>query len=339
MSAVTRPRPLASATWPALGTTALVRVDDPDALDAARAIVAGELAAIDTAASRFRADSELERVNATGGRFTRVSPLLHEAIAVALRAAALSDGAVDPTLGEAIRLAGYDRDFKALTEPTGAPGRSGEQATRRVMPAPRFTARRHAGWAHIQLSDDPPGVCVPAGMRLDLGATAKALAADRAVSAVAAATGAAALVSLGGDIATAGPVPPGGWLIHVTDDHRRGPKAPGQTVAISTGALATSSVLARRWRHGDRNMHHILDPTTGLPTGGPWRTVSVTAGTCVDANIASTAAIVLGESAPAWLDGHGMAARLVAHAGGVVTVGGWPEEPLAPHTGRARAPW
>jgi thiamine biosynthesis lipoprotein len=180
------------------------------------------------------------------------------------------------------------------------------------------------GWQRVELIDEPPAVVIPPGMRLDLGATAKALAADRAATAAAEATGAAVLVSLGGDLATAGPAPPGGWRIHVTDDHRSSPSAPGQTVTISQGALATSSTTARRWRRAGKEMHHILDPATGVPSRGPWRTVSVTAATCVDANTASTAAIVLGRDAPEWLGGHGLAARLVGANGEIQLVGGWP---------------
>lgn len=308
---------LATASWEALGSTALVRVDDPRTLAEAKAIVAAELAAIDLAASRFRSDSELEQVNAHAGRFMRIGALLHEAIAVALRAAERSNGAVDPSLGRAIRLAGYDRDFSALDPPVPESRRD---------PVPQLAAARAGGWRQIELSYDPPGVLVPAGMALDLGATAKAMASDRAARAVAAATGAGALVSLGGDIAVAGRVPPGGWRIHVTDDHRSGPDAVGQTVAIASGGLATSSTTVRRWRRRDKkDMHHILDPRTGAPTQSPWRTVSVAAASCVDANVAATAAIVLGAAAPQWLADQGLAARLVAVDGRVMLLGGWPD--------------
>jgi thiamine biosynthesis lipoprotein len=164
---------------------------------------------------------------------------------------------------------------------------------------------------------------VPSGATLDLGATGKALAADRAAAAITAATGGAGvLISLGGDIATAGQPPAGGWLIHVTDDHRSDLTAAGQTVAIHGGALATSGTTVRRGPTG----HHIIDPRTGASAQTPWRTASVTAATCVDANTASTAAIVLGIHAPRWLAERGLAARLVDNLGAVTTVGGWPPE-------------
>jgi thiamine biosynthesis lipoprotein len=320
---------VATVRWKALGTTVVLRVAEASALLDARALVEAELAAIDLACSRFRADSELERVNASAGRFVSASSLLLEAVEAALRAAWLTDGAVDPTLGEAIVLAGYARDFSELEHPPEEPlarphAPSGDPVTNC---RPIIAARRASGWKLIQIAHDPPGVRIPAGVRLDLGATAKALAADRAAAAVHAGTGTGVLVSLGGDIATAGRPYAGGWAIHVTDDHRGGPDAPGQTITIGDGGLATSSITARRWLRNGRVMHHILDPATGEPVQPVWRTASVAAASCVDANIASTAALVQGQSALAWLSELKLPSRLVSVSGEVHAVGGWPGDP------------
>jgi thiamine biosynthesis lipoprotein len=141
-----------------------------------------------------------------------------------------------------------------------------------------------------------------------------------------AATGAGALVNLGGDIAVAGPAPPDGWSVRVTDDHAAGVDAPGQTVAVPSGGLATSSVMVRRWTREGRDLHHIVDPRTGAPVAVVWRTVSVSAASCVDANTASTAAVVRGERAPEWLETLRLPSRLVRPDGAVVYVRGWPEE-------------
>jgi thiamine biosynthesis lipoprotein len=311
-----RPTELRTETWPALGTTAVLRYEgseDP----AIRAAVAGELAAIDRAASRFRADSELCRLNAAGAARVVVSPLLLEAVRLGIRAAEVSGGAVDPTLGQSLISAGYDRDWRELTAvPPGAP----------LGPADRIVAhRRRTGlWRRIELWEDPPAVRIPPGASLDLGATAKALAADRAARAANAVGGVGVLVALGGDIATCGPAPSDGWLIRVTDDHRAGPDAPGQTITIHAGGLATSSIVTRRWLQQGRSMHHILDPRHGGPVRTPWRTVSVAAASCADANIAATGAIVLGADAPDWLAQQSLPARLVALGGAVRTEAGWP---------------
>jgi thiamine biosynthesis lipoprotein len=309
----------ALATWRALGTSASVLVDDPVSLPAARASVEAELAAIDRACSRFRDDSELARVNSSAGRTVRVSPLFLEAIEAALRAARLSDGAVDPTVGEALILAGYDRDFALMS---GAADSAGPAAP------PRANVRVTRAPGILAIAVDRPNatVTVPRGVQLDLGASAKALAADRAAAAARDATDAGVLVSHGGDIATAGPAPERGWAVRVCDDHRAGADAAGQTVSIFSGGLATSSTTVRRWSDAGGERHHIIDPTRGLPAEVVWRTVSVAAGTCVDANTAATAAIVLGGGATEWLSATGLPARLVAIDGGVQHLGAWPSD-------------
>ena len=167
---------------------------------------------------------------------------------------------------------------------------------------------------------------MPAGVRLDLGATAKALAADRAAEQAGAAAGCGVLVSLGGDMATAGEPPAAGWPVRVTDWHAAPLDADGQTVRLPGGALATSSTTVRRWARGGEQLHHVLDPRTGRPAAVVWRTVSVAAATCVDANIASTASVIRGERSPSWLESVGLPARLVRQDGSVVRAAGWPGE-------------
>jgi len=310
------------ARWQALGTGAeLLVLGDERALALARAAVERWLEEVDLACSRFRADSELSRLNAAGGRAMHASPVLIEATQLALRAAKLTEGDVDPTLGEALERAGYDRDW-ALIE--ADPDQAAASAA-----TPRVRVRLRPVWTRVRVDAALGTIQLPRGVKLDLGATAKAWAADRAAAAARAASGCGVLVSLGGDIATGGECPAGGWRVHVTDDHRDGPDAPGQRIAVRDGGLATSSTAVRRWRRGHEQMHHIIDPATGDPARTPWRTVSVAAEDCADANIAATAAIVRGARAPQWLAELGLPARLVAQDGGVRTVGSWPaEQPL-----------
>jgi FAD:protein FMN transferase len=309
---------LAGASWEALGTSVVLRVTEARALARARAALELELDAVDRACSRFRADSELARVNARAGRATRTGELFLEAVALALRAAELTGGAVDPTVGRALELAGYDRDWRLLDPPDAL-------SADRDRP-PTVRARVLDDWRAVALDRELGTVRVPAGIKLDLGATAKAWAADRGAAACAAAGDCGALVSLGGDVATCGPAPAGGWRIHVTDDHRSDPSAPGQTISIRSGGLATSSTAVRRWRQGGRTMHHIIDPATGEPVASSWRTASVAAADCADANIAATASLVLADAAPDWLAERRLPARLIAWDGAVTLVGEWPGE-------------
>jgi thiamine biosynthesis lipoprotein len=286
----------------------------PDAVDA----VGVTVDAFDLACSRFREDSELSALNRAGGRAVRVSRLLLEAVAAGVRAAELTDGDVDPTLGEALIALGYDRDFEFGLDRQTA---SGPAPPKRAL---AFTSV--AGWRTIRIDLDAGTVALGRGVSLDLGATAKALAADHAAAAAADAAGGGVLVSLGGDIATAGPAPPEGWRVRVTDDHRAGVDAAGQWITIRSGGLATSSTTVRRWRSGGATVHHLLDPSSRLPVSGGWRTVSVTAATCLDANIAGTAAVVRGERAPAWLQSLALPSRLVSDGGLVRHVAGWPSD-------------
>jgi FAD:protein FMN transferase len=294
----------------AFGTVALVAATDPVRLDAAVAAVSRVVEEFDRACSRFRSDSELSLVNAAAGSSVPVGPVLLEAVTAALRAARLTAGDVDPTVGQALIALGYDRDFEELSAP-GAVSRSVPLAS---VP----------GWRTVQVDPDAGTIRLARGVTLDLGATAKALAADHAARSAADAAGCGVLVSFGGDLAIAGAAPADGWRVRVTDDHRAGVTAPGQWISLRSGGLATSSVAVRRWRTEAGEAHHLVDPTTGGSVDSVWRTVSVNAASCLDANIASTAAIIRGERAGAWLSSLALPSRMVGVDGTVSHVAGWP---------------
>lgn len=301
----------ASVSFPALGTTASLLVADPDALDAARQILDAELAAIDAACSRFRPDSELSRANAAAGAAVHVGALFAEALDVALHAAEVTEGVVDPTVATAVTALGYDVTFAALRPQDVRPVRlAGPVAGRRAVEWDRAARRLR----------------LPPGITLDLGATAKALAADRAAHRAAEVGDCGVLVNLGGDLSVAGEAPPGGWRIAIADDHAAPAAADRPTVSITEGGLATSGTTVRTWHRGGRRLHHIVDPATGDIPAPVWRTVSVAAASCVDANTASTEAVVLGERALGRLRRTGLPARLVRVDGTVERVCGWPED-------------
>jgi thiamine biosynthesis lipoprotein len=276
------------ARFPVWGTTAHVVVTEARLAGPAAASLRARLAEIDRVGSRFRADSEIRRL--PRGTWATVSPLLAELLEAALWSAAVTDGLEDLTVGTTLAALGYDRDLAEL--PPDGPA---------VHPTPA------PGWWRVGWRPDTRAVRLPRGVEVDLGATAKAWAADRAAARLAAELGCGVLVGLGGDIAVAGPAPAGGWRIAVGDAHhsdrphsdrhhpdRHHPDPPAETVAIVSGGLATSGVVRRRWRRGGRWWHHLVDPRSGRPASGTWRTVSVAAAGCLDANTASTAAMVLG---------------------------------------------
>jgi len=297
-----------ATTFDLWGGRASVTTHGPGDHAAAVTEVVRWLAEVDLAASTWREDSGIAALNAAAGRPRRVGPLLAEAITVALDPAARTDGAVDPTVG-------------AVT-----------------IAAPAFdaTVTRAGSYRDVSLIRDDGGVVVqlPPGVRLDLGATAKAWAADRAAVIAAASVRGGALVSLGGDVATAGPAPQGGWIVVVTDDHREGidtvnPVA--QAIGIVGGGLATSSTTVRRRTERDGTTSaHVVDPLTWRPVVPVWRSVSVLAGDCLTANTASTAAIVLGQRAADWLEETGLPCRLVSVDGRLLKLGGWPSDDRRP---------
>jgi len=289
-------------------------VQDPADADVAEHLLAAELASIDLACSRFRDDSELQAVHAEAGRAVVVSQVLFDALTVACETAARTGGAVDPTVGNAIAALGYDADLDQV---------------RARPPAPPQALGRVAGYEHVQLDARRRTVRIPRGVRLDLGSSAKAFAADRAAGRIAGQCGNGAMVSLGGDVAVAGPPPAGGWSIGIARSSSTPPEQADQVVAIVRGGLASSGTTARTWEVGGRQVHHIIDPRTGDCVEAHWDLVSATGPSCVEANLVTTAAIVWGARALDELPRFGQSVRLVRSDGKVFHVNGWPQDAAA----------
>lgn len=313
----------AAESWTVWGLEARVTVTDAAALNAACAIVRGTIAGVDDACSRFRDDSELVLLGPHLAAGAEVSPLLALLVDGALEAARWTDGDVDPTLGRDLDALGYDRDIVSVRL---FPSRGAEKGAASEGP---WVARTASGWSRVSL--DGRTLTVPADIRLDLGATAKAIAADRAADQVYSGLGCGVLVSLGGDLATAGPAPEGGWQVLVQDCEHD----PAQQVSLGAGfAVATSSTQKRRWEHAGAQVHHILDPRFGLPAEAVWRSVTVAASTCLEANAFSTAGVVRGFRAVDWFRRRGIAGRFVDQYGRTIVTGAWPGEQHATAGGR-----
>ena len=291
------------------GTTATVVVQDQSRADEAEHLLRDEISAIDRACSRFRSDSELAYLHANEGRAVPVSSLLFEALDVAYSVADRTQGAVDPTVGSAMAMLGYDRDFDLIE--------SRPLHLADLGPVP--------GFRHLHLDRKRKTARIPRGVRLDLGSSAKALLADRAAAHIASELGSGALVSIGGDVAVAGESPTEGWAIGIAVDSAMGPGDADQVVAIRHGGLASSSTLVRTWAMGGEQAHHIVDPATGRSASTSWRLVSAAGASCVDANALSTASIVWGDQAVERLRPFDQAVRLLRHDGKLFTLGGWPE--------------
>ena len=298
----------ATVSTTGLGTDVVMVVSNPADVPIAESVLERGIALFDLACSRFRPDSEISMLHDNPDTWMFVGDLLFDALVVAADVAEQTAGLVDPTVATCMEELGYDRDFALV--PTDAPEMSAPP-----RPAP--------GWRSIELDHSTRRVRIPSGVRIDLGATAKALAADRIAQEVAR-LGTSVVLSMGGDISVAGPAPDGGWPVGLAQDSSSPVGAADQVVALHWGGLATSSTVSRTWRRGRSVKHHIVDPRTGDSASAVWQLVTVAADSCVRANALSTAAVVLGADAPQWLAGFGTPARLVGYDGVVVTTPRWP---------------
>lgn len=289
-----------------MGVMNTVVVEDGRSLADALRVAEAEIHAIDATCSRFSRDTELSWLNAqAGGDAMVVSPLLEAALVAAFQAAEMTGGLVDPTVGQAVEDAGYTVDFAGMA----ADG-----------PALKVQVATVPGWRCVDYDPARHTVRLPAGVTLDLGASGKAWAADRAAMAITEQVGVAVAVECGGDVAVSGAHPQGGWPVRVGSDVD---SPDGEQVAVFAGGLATSGTGMRRWRRGDVELHHIIDPATGRPTASPWAMVTVAAATCLEANAAATAALIMGLPGVDWLNRLSLPARLVDRSGSVHRAGGW----------------
>ena len=315
-----------AAQWRQLGTYVQLRTT-PDLVEAAAARARDILDEVDRAASRFRDDSDLARVNTHPGVDVEVSPVLVAAVTIALDAARESDGLVDPTLGPSLRAAGYDRTFALVPAHDPSPA---------ALPRPR------PRWSEVVVGERT--VRVPEAGLLDLGATGKAFAADLVATDLDEQLGAPLVISVGGDVRVVGcdpatipafPVALGHTLAEV--EARLQPTVgarlrssvdastsrAGADLLLHDGGVATSSRRARAWRRADQLLHHVIDPRTGRPATGPWESVTAVGRTATAANTATTAALVLGHAAYGWLTDHDVAARLLAEDGTTLATPAW----------------
>lgn len=235
--------------------------------------------------SRFRQDSELNRVNAAAGEPVRVSREFADMLGVALEALRETDGLVDPCLGAELEAAGYDRDFASL-----ASINSSTLVARSRREAVQLTGR---------------SVAVPRGVKLDLNGVVKGRTVDDAVALLSG----EGFVSAGGDLAVRGSL--------VAELPR------GGTVQLVRGALATSGTDRRRWLRGRELRHHLIDPRTGAPSSSRWEQVTVCGLTCVGADVAAKAAFLLGSDGPTWLDKRGLPGRFVTPEGDITVNRAW----------------
>ncbi|HEX7973892.1 MAG TPA: FAD:protein FMN transferase [Anaerolineales bacterium] len=288
------------------------------------------------ALSRFREDSELNRLNRSAGVDTPVSRALWSVFAAARDAERRSGGLVTPAVLEALLAAGYDRSFAELAGTETAPGEHAPQATvspeasavaqaaasakatasaeaaRRPVPAPSsteaFTAEA-GGLSAVRLDPRRRSLRLPPGLRLDFGGVAKGWAAHEAARRLK--LYGPALVDAGGDIAISG-LQSGGqpWPVGVADPFE--PDRDLDVLHLGRCGVATSGRDYRRWQQGGAWKHHIIDPRTGRPAETDLISVTVIAPDVMEAEMAAKRALILGSRAGlAWIEASPTLAALL----------------------------
>jgi thiamine biosynthesis lipoprotein len=296
----------------AMGTTISLLLPARDASAGAEA--ARDLfAAWEQCLSRFLPESELSRLNRRPGARVQVSATLYAVLVSALAAARATEGLYDPTLQRQLSALGYDRSFEDVPDAA------------RAMPG-AAEPQPGGGWRAIRVEPEARRVTLPAGVELDFGGIAKGMAVDAAVERLRQLQIANAVVNAGGDLAVLGAPPEGdAWPVAVAG------KDVSWTLPLQQGALATSGIARRRWRQGEHERHHLLDPRTGLPAESDLWSVSVAADRCEQAEVAAKVAFVLGsQRGAAFLRWHHLAGLLVRARGAWTTVDPWPADLMSP---------
>lgn len=305
------PHGLAPGRFHAMGTAVTLLAPQLRIAEAAR-LAQDLFEEWEQALSRFREDSETSHLSASNGRYVKLTSTLYKALTTALDAARATRGVFDPTLRERMIQIGYDRTFEKM----------GSQ-----LPAPIYEQPAATGaWRDIRMDDARRMARLPRGVGLDFGGIGKGMAVDAALDLLDEAGITPALVNAGGDLAVRG-APEGEerWTVATPG------KGCGWAIGLTRGALATSGVERRRWRQGEVERHHLIDPRTGEPARTGLWSVSAAAGSCAQAEVAAKTALILGEERGAdFIEETGLAALLVRDDGQWRTAGAWPRESMRP---------
>jgi thiamine biosynthesis lipoprotein len=299
-----------------MGTDVLIVTKD--GLDAASLAEAGTVfLRLEARLSRFLPDSELSRLNRSGGAPVPVSAETFEVLSLALEMNGRTGGLFEPAILDALEAAGYDRSFELV----------------RTLPGPAWET--HGGTrsiTEISLDDAHSTVMVPGGLRLDLGGIGKGFAVDRASVVLSRARD--FLVDAGGDIRASGHGVDGdGWLVAIAAP----PPNPGDIawLRLYDEALATSTTAVRCWEQNGHRRNHLIDPRTREPVENGVTSASVIAPSAVEAEIFAKVALILGqEKGIDFLDRQGVAGILLLEDGGLLASTTWNQRQdliLEPH--------
>jgi thiamine biosynthesis lipoprotein len=248
------------------------------------AMAAAEAWRIEHKYSRYRADSVVAELNNSGGKTVTLDLETIQLLDFAAKCHELSDGAFDITSGVLRHLWKFDGSAR--------------------IPSPEqvAAARDRIGFERLQWRADR--LSVPAGMELDFGGIGKEYAVDRALALLVSHFQGAVLVNFGGDMAANRAPASGPWRVGVERPSRLGEAR--LLLDFERGGLATSGDTHRFIEHEGRRYGHILDVRTGMPVLDPPRSVTVAAGSCLEAGMFATMSMLKGAGAERFLHDQGV---------------------------------
>ncbi|MEZ5381694.1 MAG: FAD:protein FMN transferase [Microthrixaceae bacterium] len=265
------------------------------------------LAELEALWSRFAPGSDIDRLNRAAGAPVPVSSPTVTLLRTMVEASQRTEGRYDPTVLPALMDAGY----RASIDDAGR--------VTQLAPGPH---RSCVGVSGVEVDAETGSVTLPPGVAIDPGGIGKGLAADLVAEQLVLDGAAGALVSIGGDLATAGSAPHAhGWEVEVENPHD--PVRALAHLGLPCGGVATSSTVSRRWIRDGTTTHHVIDPQTGAPSATDLATVTVVAPRAWLAEAHATGALLGGSGQVlAYARSHNLEALAVDHDGRRFVTGG-----------------
>jgi len=312
----------AERAFRAMGTDAHVfiwqRRDDPTPPDEVLDRAEDEIERREALWSRFRATSDISRLNAAPGSDISIAPETIDLFEFCLDARTRTVGSKRPSVLAALLAAGYDRTFDEV--------RANAAERPIAVHQDELETAAAARPADLHIDASARTARVPLGTAVDVGGAAKGWTADQVAGLLVEECGVvAACVNLGGDLRTTGTVPdPDGLIVGVADPFDESRHL--ALLRVHDAGVATSARTRRTWATDAGPMHHLIDPRTGRPARTNIAAVTVVAPSGALAEIIAKAVFLdgAGERA-AWLAELDASALVVTDDGDVHIVGDLPE--------------
>ncbi|GMA62857.1 FAD:protein FMN transferase [Alicyclobacillus fastidiosus] len=284
---------MTSTAFRAMGTNVYMEIPDADVSDCVQSEIletaVDEMAKLESLLTRFIADSELNRLNNSAGRWTDIDPHLYKILQLAKDFFVKTRGLFNPCLGTIMNGLGYDVSFEHITTNKNNP----------IFEIP-YVAQMHCPF-NLRMNENKCQAFLEPGHRIDLGGIAKGWIVQQ-VAAKMRSLGAKQFVcNAGGDLICSGCNGRRPWVIGITDPFD--PKRNIILLDIRNLSIATSGTYKRTWNNQGKVVHHIIDPFLGTPVESDIVSCSVVHKDLVTAEVQAKVALLMGtDTAVPWLE-------------------------------------